>query len=298
MREGPCRMGLYLEAGRGREGATRHEIPLPFDLHHTHATGAARRQPIVVAQGRNLNASPPGGEEQRLAILRLNRATVDIEFHQCALKSGAWGMGLGAWERPLPHGPSYSTEIACRLHTSTQVLHATHRSGMIWCGLFGDPMMASDGHAFTHRPHPRQSSSSISYTSNSRQALAVHCLSYTCSSYSCRNQRNVLSTGLGADCPGPQRLVSLMTLASCSRFITLRNRSSDSKSCSLRRFLVRLSRISSIRRVPSRQGIHLPQLSRWMKSMKYFATSTMQLPSSITTRPPEPIIAPTFFSDS
>ena len=53
-----------------------------------------------------------------------------------------------------------------------------------------------------------------------------------------------------------------------------------------------------MRRVPSRHGMHLPQLSRWMKSMKNFATSTMQLPSSITTRPPEPIMAPTFLSDS
>ena len=53
-----------------------------------------------------------------------------------------------------------------------------------------------------------------------------------------------------------------------------------------------------MRRVPSRQGMHLPQLSRWMKSMKNLAISTMQVSSSITTRPPEPIIAPTVFSDS
>ena len=33
-----------------------------------------------------------------------------------------------------------------------------------------------------------------------------------------------------------------------------------------------------MRRVPSRHGMHLPQLSRWMKSMKNFATSTMQCP--------------------
>ncbi len=51
-------------------------------------------------------------------------------------------------------------------------------------------------------------------------------------------------------------------------------------------------------RVPSRQGMHLPQLSRWMKSMKNFATSTMQVPSSITTRPPEPIMAPTACSEA
>ena len=45
-----------------------------------------------------------------------------------------------------------------------------------------------------------------------------------------------------------------------------------------------------MRRVPSRQGMHLPQLSVWMKSMKNLARSTMQVASSITTRPPEPIM--------
>ena len=53
-----------------------------------------------------------------------------------------------------------------------------------------------------------------------------------------------------------------------------------------------------MRRVPSRQGMHLPQLSRWTKSMKNFATSTMQVASSMTTSPPEPIMAPTVLSDS
>ena len=53
-----------------------------------------------------------------------------------------------------------------------------------------------------------------------------------------------------------------------------------------------------MRGVPSRQGMHLPQLSRWMKSMKNLATSTMQVSSSMTTRPPEPIIAPSSLSVS
>ena len=57
-------------------------------------------------------------------------------------------------------------------------------------------------------------------------------------------------------------------------------------------------RISSIRRVPSRQGTHLPQDSFWVKFMKNRATSTMQVSSSMTTRPPEPIMAPSFFRES
>ena len=55
------------------------------------------------------------------------------------------------------------------------------------------------------------------------------------------------------------------------------------------------SRISSIRLVPSRQGTHLPQDSFWVNSMKKRAVSTMQVSSSITTRPPEPIMAPMLF---
>ncbi len=53
-----------------------------------------------------------------------------------------------------------------------------------------------------------------------------------------------------------------------------------------------------MRRVPSRQGMHLPQLSLWMNSMKNLAKSTMQVVSSTTTRPPEPMIVPNFFSAS
>ena len=64
------------------------------------------------------------------------------------------------------------------------------------------------------------------------------------------------------------------------------------------RFWVMALRISSMRRVPSRQGMHLPQLSVWMNSMKNLARSTMQVFSSITTRPPEPMMAPKFFSAS
>ncbi len=52
------------------------------------------------------------------------------------------------------------------------------------------------------------------------------------------------------------------------------------------------SRISSILLVPIRQGVHLPQDSSTVKSRKNLAMSTMQLSSSITIRPPEPIMEP------
>ena len=62
-------------------------------------------------------------------------------------------------------------------------------------------------------------------------------------------------------------------------------------------FVMRV-RISFMRVVPSRHGVHLPQDSSQMKFMKNWAMLTMQLSSSMTTRPPEPMIAPTFFRES
>ena len=55
---------------------------------------------------------------------------------------------------------------------------------------------------------------------------------------------------------------------------------------------------ASICWVPSRQSTHLPQLSRWVNSMKKRAMPTMQVLLFIATRPPEPTIAPTPRSES
>ncbi len=62
-------------------------------------------------------------------------------------------------------------------------------------------------------------------------------------------------------------------------------------------FVIRV-RISSIRFVPMRQGTHLPQLSSWTKSRKKRATSTMHESSSMTMRPPDPMIVPRWTSES
>ncbi len=45
--------------------------------------------------------------------------------------------------------------------------------------------------------------------------------------------------------------------------------------------------------VPTRHGTHLPHDSSRQKSMKYLATLTMQLVSSMTIIPPEPMNEPT-----
>ena len=50
--------------------------------------------------------------------------------------------------------------------------------------------------------------------------------------------------------------------------------------------------------MPSRQGTHLPHDSSARKFRKYLAMSTMQVSSSITIMPPEPIIEPALASSS
>jgi hypothetical protein len=49
---------------------------------------------------------------------------------------------------------------------------------------------------------------------------------------------------------------------------------------------------------PTRQGTHWPHDSSSENSRKYLAMLTMQLSSSRTIRPPEPMIEPSAFSDS
>ena len=96
-------------------------------------------------------------------------------------------------------------------------------------------------------------------------------------------------TGLGAVCPKPQKAESWITSPISS------NRSRSSKvPCPLEI----LSSTSNILVVPILQGVHLPQDSSLQKSMKYLAKSIIQVCSSITISPPEPIIVPSSCNDS
>ena len=110
-----------------------------------------------------------------------------------------------------------------------------------------------------------------------------------CASYSSRKFWIVDTTGEGAVLPSPHSAVLEMVSASSS---------SSSMSPSSPRPSTMRSRISSMRFVPSRQGTHFPQDSFCVKFMKKRATSTIQVLSSITTSPPDPIMAPTFFRES
>ena len=121
------------------------------------------------------------------------------------------------------------------------------------------------------------------------QTPASHRFSSIWSSYSWRKYLRVERTGLGAVCPRPHKADSIMN--------------SDNSSSSSRSFnspcpSVILSKISSMRPVPSLQGVHFPHDSSLQNSMKNRATSTMHLLSSMTIKPPEPTMAPSRMIDS
>src|SRR3989304_3509622 len=110
-----------------------------------------------------------------------------------------------------------------------------------------------------------------------------------CASYSSLKYRNVQRNGLGAVLPKAHSEASLATSDSCSK---------SSMSPSFPFPLVILVRILSICLMPSRHGTHLPHDSSVRKLRKYLATSTIQVSSSITIIPPDPIIDPALVSSS
>src|SRR4030065_733871 len=117
----------------------------------------------------------------------------------------------------------------------------------------------------------------------SLQTKAEHLLYLICSIYSSSKYFRVLKTGFGSVWPNPHMEASLIALASSSR--TWRSSSLPSP----RQILWSISNSSDD---PSRQEAHFPQDSSLVKSIKYFATSTTQVSSSITINPPDPIIEP------
>ena len=159
----------------------------------------------------------------------------------------------------------------------------------MWYGDLIFPLIAPAGQFFAHLPQPIQNSGLMWNLRSAVQTFARHFLSLICSSYSSRKRFRVLITGSGALLPSPQRAMLCTIVASSSS-------SSRSDISPLPSTI--LSRISNIRFVPSRHGTHLPQLSRCVKFIKNLATSTIQVFSSITTRPPEPMIASSDLTES
>src|SRR5664279_4625687 len=137
--------------------------------------------------------------------------------------------------------------------------------------------MAFTGHLEAHAVHPVHLSTSIENVLSPLQIFARHFLSKICSSNSSLKFLRALMKGFGAVCPRPHNEVSFMTEAMVSSCITPLNRSRVVPESSLRGFLITLSSISSILPVPSRHGIHLPQLSLRMNSIYYLTRSTIQV---------------------
>src|SRR4030042_6327394 len=112
---------------------------------------------------------------------------------------------------------------------------------------------------------------------------AEHLLYLICSIYPSSKYFRVLRTGFGSVCPNPHMEASMIAWDRSSR--VLRSSSLPSP----RQILLSMSSSSDD---PSRQEAHFPQDSSLVKTIKYFATSTTQVSSSITISPPDPIIEP------
>jgi len=158
--------------------------------------------------------------------------------------------------------------------------------------------MALTGHLEAQAVHPVHLSTSIVNVLRPLQIFALHFLSKICSSNSSLKFFRALRKGFGAVCPSPHRDVSLMTEAIVSSCITPLNLSRVVPESSLTGFLMTLSRISSIRPVPSLHGMHLPQLSVCMNYIRCLTRSTMHVVSSIIMKPPAPIPMPFSFMAS
>ena len=163
-------------------------------------------------------------------------------------------------------------------------MHLIHFSLSMRATSFFFQVMASTGQLRKQRPHLVHSSGSTSNLNSSMQRLAGHLFSNTCASYSSLKYLKVERTGLGPVCPNPQRAAS---------FIVLESSSNVSISSGFPRPAQIFSSNCNRRRVPSRQGVHLPQDSSCTKSIKNRAMSTIHEFSSITMAPPDPIMAPT-----
>ena len=123
-----------------------------------------------------------------------------------------------------------------------------------------------------------------------------HCLagqlwSKTCASYSSRKFSIVLTTGLPALLPRPHSAVA--------ETVSAPTPSADQYHPAVLCLLQCVPKFPASAWCLPRQGTHLPQDSFCVKLIKNLAAaSTIQLFSSITTIPPEPIMAFTFFKES
>ena len=71
-------MRLDLHSFGNREGTTRDETALPFDLDDAHPTGSARRQAFDVTKRRDMDADPPDRRQEHFTLFRFDHSTVDF----------------------------------------------------------------------------------------------------------------------------------------------------------------------------------------------------------------------------
>ena len=164
-----------------------------------------------------------------------------------------------------------------------QDLHLVHFSGSMYATWPFSHLSAPAGQALKHWPHFLHFDWSTTNLTSGVQTLAGQRCSLICASYSSRKYLIVVSTGLGEVWPRPQSDVSLICWERSSSSSMSPSRPSP--------FVMRCRMVSSVL-FPILQGTHFPQDSSSVNSRKNLAMAGMQVVSSITTMPPEPMIAP------
>ncbi len=132
------RVRLDLHAARDREGAaTGPGRAGPRPRPRTCGRRRVGRQALDVAERRHVDARRAAAAASSVSpSWRLDRPAVDFDVssRQSSLVC------------VRPGSVAYATSTASKRQTSTQVPQPMHLSAMMWCGLFGAPTIASDGH--------------------------------------------------------------------------------------------------------------------------------------------------------
>ena len=185
---------------------------------------------------------------------------------------------------PTSTAASYCTSTASRLQTSLQMPHLMQSSWSIVCGCFFSPEIASSGQR----------------TRAERAAVAALRVDAEADERLADPGRAALVVDV--------RLVLVAEVAQRRQHRVGRGRAERAQRRVFDRVGQLLEQVDGLRRAaalgdvveqdraacasPSRHGVHLPHDSSLRKRRKYRATSTMQVCSSITIMPPEPIIEP------
>ncbi len=157
--------GVYDHALGRRRGAARQRLARALDLDHADAAGGRGRQARLVAQGRDVDADPLRGLEDRLTELADDLLVVDgqrdlVGAHGL-LRPDVVGRRRHARHTSAIWAMPERIFTASNLQTWRQVSHLMQPATSMTWGCFLSPAMTLVGHFLAQRPQPVQASASM-----------------------------------------------------------------------------------------------------------------------------------------